>query len=133
MDIKEAKKKISTGKAAGPKRYLTELAQFVCESGIPPHEFKDVTIVHIYKRIGEKRWCDHHRGISLLSIAGKIFARVLLNPLLGHHEQSQHPESQSGFRSERGTLNMVFAAQQLQEKSVEQHQDFYMTFSVPNM
>ena len=31
--------------------------------------------------------CDNRRGISLLSIAGKILARVLLNPLNEHLEQ----------------------------------------------
>ena len=33
--------------------------------------------------------CDNHRGISLLSIAGKVLARVLLNRLNEHLEQSE--------------------------------------------
>ena len=72
---------------------------------------------------------DDHRGISLLSIAGKILARVLLNRLTAHvnlHEVL--PESQCGFRAGRGTADMIFAARQLQEKCQEQHQDLYMVF-----
>ncbi|XP_063600380.1 uncharacterized protein LOC134776560 [Penaeus indicus] len=42
-------------------------------------EFKDASAVHLYKRKGNRQTCDNHRGISLLSIAGKILARVLLN------------------------------------------------------
>ena len=40
-----------------------------------------------YKRKGNKRSCDSHRRISLLAIAGKNLARVLLNSLLKHLEQ----------------------------------------------
>ena len=73
--------------------------------------------------------CDNHRGISLLSIAGKILARVLLNRLNEHLERSGLlPESQCGFRKNRGTTDMIFTARQLQEKCQEQNVDLYMTF-----
>ena len=142
-EVAKAIKQMSVGKAPGPDAIpaevfqsggpslitkLTELFQSVWESEILPQDFKDATIVHIYKRKGNKRSCDNHRGISLLSIAGKILARVLLNRLLEHLEQGHLPESQCGFRAGRGTIDMVFAARQLQEKSIEQQQDLYMTF-----
>ena len=38
-------------------------------------------IVHLYKNKGDSKCCDNHRGISLLCIAGKIFARLQLNRL----------------------------------------------------
>ena len=41
---------------------------------------------------------------SLLSIAGKILARVLLNRLQKHLEEGLLPESQCGFRKGRGTV-----------------------------
>nr|VZI26697.1 unnamed protein product [Spirometra erinaceieuropaei] len=44
---------------------------------------------------------NNHRGISLLNIAGKIFARILLNRLNNHLEQGLLPESQCGFRRHR--------------------------------
>ena len=72
--------------------------------------------------------CDNHRGISLLSIAGKTLARVLLNRFNEHLEQSGLlPESQCGFRKDRGTIDMTFTARQLQEKCQEQNMDLYMT------
>ena len=117
-------------KAAGPSTIskLTELFQDMWEEGKIPQDLKDANIVHIYKRKGNCRSCDNHRGISLLSIAGKILARVLLNRLLGHLEQDLLPESQCGFRAGRGTVDMIFAARQLQEKCQEQHCDLYTTF-----
>ena len=65
---------------------------------------------------------------SLSSIAGKVRARVLLNRLNEHLEQSGLlPESQCGFRKDRGTIDMIFTARQLQEKSQEQNMNLYMT------
>ena len=46
----------------------------------------------------------------------------------GEHEQGLLSESQCGFWKERGTIDMVFAARQLQEKCQEQNADFYSTF-----
>ena len=53
----------------------------------PLHD-KDATIIHLFKRKGNPQVCGNHRGISLLSIAGKILARVLLNRLIEHLEWS---------------------------------------------
>ena len=94
-----------------------------------PQDFIDAFIIHLYKRKGNRQVCDNHRGISLLSIAGKILARVLLNRLNAHLEQGLLPESQRGFRKGRGTIDMVFAARQLQEKCQEQHTDLYSTYA----
>lgn len=117
-------------KSGGPMltEKLTELFVSCWNKRTLPQEFKDASIVHLYKRKGNRQSCDNHRGISLLSIAGKILARVLLNRLIKHLEQDLLPESQCGFRAGRGTVDMIFAARQLQEKCQEQHQDLYSTF-----
>ena len=64
-----------------------------------------------------------------MSVTGKILATVLLNRLNEHLEQSGLlPESQCGFRKDRGTTDMIFTARQLQEKCQEQNVDLYMIF-----
>ena len=94
-----------------------------------PQEFKDTSIIHLFIRKGNPQLCDNHRGISLLSIAGKVLARVLLNRLNEHLEQSGLlPESHCGFRKDRGTTDMIFTARKLQEICQEQKLDLYMTF-----
>ena len=56
--------------------------------------------------------------------AGKILAKILLNRLNAHLDQAGLiPESQCGFRKDRGTINMIFKARQLQEKCQEQNVD----------
>ena len=68
-------------------------------------------------------------GASLLSVAGKILAKILLNRLNENHEQSWLlRESQCGFRKERGTIDMIFTARQFQEKCQEQNLRLYMNF-----
>ena len=118
-------------KAGGPPvaEKLTELFHIMRRKEATPQEFKDATIIHLFKRKGNPQVCDNHQGISLLSIAGKILARVLLNRLNEHRERSGLlPESQCRFRKNRGTIDMTFTARQLQEKCQEQNVDLYMTF-----
>jgi len=62
-----------------------------------PNDFQEALIVSLYKNKGSKSDCGNYRGISLLSIAGKIFARVMLNRLTTVSEQNL-PEAQCGFR-----------------------------------
>nr|VZI11855.1 unnamed protein product [Spirometra erinaceieuropaei] len=71
--------------------HLTALFQEMWRQGEVPQAFKYATIVHLYKRKGNRQVCDNHRGISLLNIAGKIFARILFNRLNNHLEQGLLP------------------------------------------
>ena len=136
-------RKLSSGKAAGPdaiaaeiykyeginlKKSLVKLFSDIWDNRAVPQEFKDASIVHIYKRKGDKSICDNHRGISLLCIAGKILTRILLNRLSLHLADNILPESQCGFRAQRSTIDMIFAASQVQEKCREQNLDLYMVF-----
>ena len=103
---------------------LTELFQCMCRTEAIQQNFKDASIIHLYKRKGNPQVCDNHRGISLLSIAGKILSKILLNRLNAQLDQAGLiPESQCGFRKDRGTINMIFTARQLQEKCLEQNVD----------
>ena len=70
---------------------------------------------------------NNYRGISLRSIVGKVFARVIPIPLQKLAERI-YPESQCGFRAERLTIDMIFSLRQLQEKCREQHIPLYIAF-----
>ena len=74
-----------------------------------------------------KRVCGNYRGISLLSIPGKVFARILLNRL-SKLAENVLPETQCGFRPGRGTVDMIFSLKQIQEKCIEQNRPLYMVF-----
>ena len=70
---------------------------------------EDALIVHIYKHKGDQAVCDNHWGISLLSVAGKILACILLNGLKDHVDSSTIIlESQCGFRAGRGVPSVLW-------------------------
>ena len=136
-------KQLQTGKAPGPDgipaevfkaggetlvTHLTRMFQVFWVNGQLPRDLRDANIIHLYKNKGDRSSCDNHRGISLLSIAGKILARIMLNRITKHILDDVVSESQCGFRKQRGTVDMVFAIRQLQEKCVEQHQDLHLLF-----
>ena len=79
-----------------------------------PDDFRDALIVALYKNKGSKADCGNYRGISLLSIAGKIFARIILNRLIAISEANL-PEAQCGFRPCRSTVDMIFTVRRVQE------------------
>ena len=109
-------------------RQFASLFQLFWERGEVPKDRKDASIVHLYKNKGEEATCDNHRGISLLSIAGKLLARILMNRITKCLLDSIVSESQCGFRQNRGRVGMIFAVRQLQKKRLEQHQDMYFLF-----
>ena len=67
-------------------------------------------------------------GITVLSIAGKIKAHVLLNRSTSTVAQENTPESQCGFRSAKGTADMIFMLRQVQEEFREQKIGLYAAF-----
>jgi hypothetical protein len=88
---------------------------------------RDAKIITLYKNKGDKSDCNNYRGISLLSIIGKVFAKVILTRL---HKLAErvYPESQCGFRAGRSTVDMIFSLRQLQEKSREQNRPLFIAF-----
>ncbi len=107
---------------------LHDLFLKIWQDGDVPQDFKDATIVTVYKKKGSKAECGNYRGISLLCVAGKILTKILFSRLLNNVAHHALPESQCGFRPNRGTADMIFAARQLQEKCREQNKDLYTVF-----
>ena len=106
---------------------LQDLFTNCWEKGTLSQDLRDAVIVSLYKDKEEKSDCSNYREITLLSIAGKILARVLLNRLIPTIAQENMPKSQCGFRSNRGTVDMIFVLRQIQEKCREQNMGLYAT------
>ena len=142
LELEKALKTTRCGKAPGQdgipadlwknggqslKRELLRLYNVCWTKACIPQDFKDVVIVTMYKKKGLRSECGNHRGISLLSIAGKILAKIILNRIKIIAEKLL-PESQCGFRPGRSTTDMIFTLRQLQEKAIEQQQALYVVF-----
>ena len=106
---------------------LLQLMQDIWRDGEVVADWKDAEIVPVPKK-GDLQSCDNWRGISLLDVVGKLFARII-QERLQHIAEDILPESQCGFRKGRGCCDMIFVARQLVEKARE-HQDLLFTLFV---
>ena len=84
-----------------------------------PQQWRNANIILLYKQKGDRAECGNSRGISLLSVAGNVLAKIMLTRILKHVVGLVLPESQCGFRSGRSTIDMIFIARQLQQKCCE--------------
>ena len=107
--------------------YLLDLLHQCWIEGQVPQEMRDSNIITLYKNKGDRSDCNNYRGISLLSIVGKCFARIVLKRLQILAEEV-YPESQCGFRPGRSTIDMIFSIRQLQERCREQRQPLFIAF-----
>ena len=78
---------------------LHPLQKVLCQcwrEGAVLQDMRDAKIITLYKNKGERSDCNNYRGISLLSIIGKVYAWVLL---ICMQKVAEHiyPESQCGF------------------------------------
>ena len=91
-----------------------------------PTDFIDTNITILYKK-GDRSHCGNYRGISLLSVVGKVFADIIVQRLKNLAELI-YAQSQSGYRSGRSTIDGIFTFRQLMEKSREQRRNMYIAF-----
>ncbi|KAK3535695.1 hypothetical protein QTP70_020572, partial [Hemibagrus guttatus] len=86
--------------------WLTRLCNIVWQSGTVPLDWATGVVIPLFKK-GDRRVCSNYRGITLLSLPGKVYSRVLerrVRPLVEPRIQ----EEQCGFRPSRGTLDQLY-------------------------
>ena len=142
-EVQKAIKQMSSGKAPGRDGIPAEVYKALSNEALQafhsiltsiweeeeiPADLRDAFIVSLFKNKGQRADCGNHRGISLLSIAGKILARIMLNRAVHSIAEENLPESQCGFRRNRSTVDMVFVVRQIQEKCIEQNMNLYAVF-----
>ena len=92
-----------------------------------PVDWMCACIVPLYKGKGDVYECGNSRGISLLSVIGKVYGRVLINRIRDKTE-SVIAEVQGGFRRGRGCTDQTFMVRQICEKYVAKGKDVYFAF-----
>ena len=141
-EVEVALRTMRTGKAAGLDgiqaeclkkggvavvEWLVRLLNICFEAGEVPADWRMAAIVPIYKGKGEKHVCGNYRGISLLSMVGKLFGRVLINRIRDGTEEALK-EEQCGFRRGRGCVDQVFVVRQGCEKYLAKGKDSFWAF-----
>ena len=82
----------------------------------------------IYKQKGDRAVCGNSCGISLLSIAGKVLAKIMLSRLVKQISEGMLLETQCGFRKTRSTTDMVFVSRQHAGEESRASHDLYIAF-----
>ena len=73
-------------------------------TGIIPTDWKRGLVVPLWKGKGDRQDCDSFRGVTLLSVPGKVLVRIIIDGVRHHLFEHQRPE-QSGFTPKRSTID----------------------------
>ena len=139
--VLEAVRRLKNGKASGPDNISCEMLKAhkgivewpwdiinkCWSTEVLPDDWKVAEIVPLYKTKGKRSECSNHRGISLLSVPGKVFASVILNRCKDSVDRVLR-EEQCGFRKSRGCADQLFALRQIIEKSMAFQLDISFCF-----
>uniref|UniRef100_A0A8P4KHH4 Reverse transcriptase domain-containing protein n=1 Tax=Dicentrarchus labrax TaxID=13489 RepID=A0A8P4KHH4_DICLA len=140
-EVTEVVKQLHSGKAQGideihPEMlkalgdeglsWLTCLSNIAWKSGTAPKEWRTGVVVHLFKK-GDQRVCANYRGITLLSLPGKVYSKVLerrvwliVEPLI--------EEEQCGFCPGHGTTDQLFPLAGLLKGAWDYAHPVYMCF-----
>jgi hypothetical protein len=126
-EVERAINKLKKGKATGIDGVINELFMkggkrmaycvwslfmHVWEEEDIPEEWMRAVVVPIHKK-GDKRNPFNYRGISLLSVVGKLFTSVLSNRMMDEFdEEGGIADEQGGFRRGRGCPDQLFVLQE---------------------
>lgn len=141
-EVSKAISILKNGKSAGVDRISGEMIKYgpqeICDRlvklfntcfgrGEVPSDFKKAVIVPVYKGKGSKSECQNYRGISLLSVVGKLYGRLLINRVIDI-TKDQLWDVQSGFMPGRSCADQIFSLQQIVEKALAVNKKVYCAF-----
>ena len=96
---------------------LEELFRVIWDTEEIPSGWTKEIIIKIRKK-GDLTVCDNSRGVTLLSVPGKPFGKVLINRITDGVDKELRNE-QAGFREGRNTAEQLFILRSIIEQSVE--------------
>ena len=99
---------------------IRDLLSMISAECSVPQDFKDGIIVPVYKK-GSKQDCANYRGITLLSITGKILTIILRKHLECLYESTIKDE-QAGFWNGRGCADQIFMLRRCLERCLRHGQ-----------
>ncbi|KAK3553775.1 hypothetical protein QTP70_009301 [Hemibagrus guttatus] len=106
--------------------WLTCLCNIAWRSGTVPLDWATGLVIPLFKQ-GDRRVCSNYREITLLSLPGKVYSRVLERRVRLLVEP-RIQEEQCGFRPSRGTLDQLYTLHRVLEGLWEFAQPVHMCF-----
>ena len=102
--------------------WLTRVCQVAWKLGKTSRDWQTGVIIPIFKK-GDRKQCTNYRGISLLSLAGKVYAKCR------EIVESKLKDGLCGFLPGRSTTDQIFTLKQIFEKSWEYGKDLFACFA----
>ena len=143
VEILKAVNQLKLGKAGGPDNlvneffrygidvlmpYLHKLLNTVFDIGCFPDKWTDGFIIPLHKK-GNKNDVENYIGITLLSMFGKLFSKIINNRLDNWAENYYvYIKAQAGFRRQMGTVDNVFVLHSLITHFVNEEKRLYAAF-----
>ena len=91
--------------------WLTRVCQVAWKFGKTPRDWQTGVIIPIFKK-GDRKQCTNYRGISLLSLPWKVYAKCLERKCQETVE-SKLEDGQCGFRPGRSATDQIFTLKQI--------------------
>ena len=91
-----------------------------------PAEWKKGYLIKIPKK-GDLSRCEDFRGITLLSVPGKVLNRIILERMKGEVDKTLR-EEQAGFRQDRSCTDQIATLRIIVEQSIEWNSSLYIIF-----
>jgi len=140
-EVEKALKSLKNGKAAGCDginaemlkagggvlvKWIHRLISKIWQDEMVPDDWRKAVVVPLFKK-GDKSVCDNWRGISLLSVAGKVFTHILLERLVVAVDRLLS-QTQTGFGKARGCADQIFTLRRVMEQARDKEGALYMCF-----
>ncbi len=107
-------------------KYLSDLFRAIWMEETVPEDWCKGVITKLPKK-GDLSNCDNWRGITLLSIASKVFCKILLFRIEDEIDLLLR-EEQAGFRKSRGCIDQIFALRDIIEQASEWQKPLFINF-----
>ena len=86
-----------------------------------------VLFINIFKK-GDRENSGNYRGITLLSVVGKVFCKILNNRLVQCLDKEALHEGQAGFRLNRGCMDNVYTLNEIVQGRLREEKKTFAFF-----
>ena len=92
---------------------LEKLFSVIWREEVVPRQWREGLIVNLFKK-GDREQPGNYRGITLLSVLGKVFCKILNNRMVQHSDKGGvlH-EGQVGFRMNRSCIDNIYTLNEI--------------------
>ena len=107
---------------------LKQLFSVVWQEECVPSRWREGLIVNLFKK-GDKEEPGNYRGITLLSVVGKVFCKVVNDRVVKFLEHGKRlHEGQAGFRTKRSCVDNIYTLSSVVQGRIKEGNRHMLSF-----